>query len=335
MYIRHRALGLLLLVSVLMGSFGITAQAATAPVLVERKLDGVMVPKGTGNPWPVTIMIDEHTAARPESGLQSASIVYETLAEGGIPRFMAVFADTSKLKYIGPIRSTRPYFVRYAAELNAVMVHGGGSPDGLALIKKLRIQAFMGISGAYAKYFFRAFGGSVHGLYTNGTQLTAALKKAGTFKVKAKYSGWQFGDTTPKAQRANGKHGVIIDFSYGKSYIAEYRYDKVHDAYLRFTGGKPLIDRLTKKQISTRNVIIINTPKAKVLDRKGRLDINVIGKGTGYLLQAGKATKITWTKKNDRTRTMFYNAKSKQEIVFTRGNTWIDIVPAGHKYKLY
>jgi hypothetical protein len=267
--------------------------------------------------------------------LQSASIVYETLAEGGIPRYMAIFADPASLKNVGPVRSTRPYFVRFAAEINAVMAHAGGSPDGLNLIKKLRMQSFMGISGTYAKYFFRAFGSGVHGLYTSGTKLMAALKQAGTLKLKPLYQNWKFGDSAALAQRPNGKHGATIDFSYGKSYVAEYSYDKKQDKYLRYTGGRAVIDRATSKQVVVRNVLILDTAKEKVLDKMGRLDINVIGKGTGYLLKGGKVTKITWTKKSDRARMIFTDAKTKQEVVLTRGNTWIEIVPKGHKYKVY
>lgn len=332
---RHTAISTLII-----GGFGwlmslgfvMTAHAAE---LVPRKLDGVMVQAGKENPWPVAMMIDEHTSARPESSLQAASIVYETLAEGGIPRFMAVYADAASLPTVGPVRSTRPYFVRYAAELNAVLIHAGGSPDALQLVKKLRLQSFMGISGTYAKYFFRAFGGGVHGLYTNGKNVFAALKQAGTTKLKALYRPWLFVDGPAKADRLAGKHGAVIDLGYGSAYIAEYRYDLNRDAYARSTGGRALIDRVTNRQIMVRNVVILNVPAAKVLDRKGRLDINVIGKGTGVLLRGGQVEKIIWSKKNDRGRTMFVDAATKEEVALTRGNTWVEVVPKGRTYKAY
>lgn len=313
----------------------VAAASKTPIVYVQRKLDGVWVPKGQENKWPVAVMIDNHGDARPQSNLQSASIVYETLAEGGIPRFMAVYVDVASVKNIGPVRSTRPYFVRYAAELNAVLAHAGGSPDGLALVKKLRLQSFYGISGSYAKYYFRAYGGGIHGLYTTGAKLTAALKQAGTLRLKPLYRNWQFGNSAPLAQRPNGKHGATISFNYGLSYQIEYRYDRKQDKYSRFTGGRAHLDRATKKQLSVRNILILDTPKEKVLDRKGRLDINVLGKGSGYLLRGGNVTKITWVKKNDRGRTVFTDAKTKQEVVLTRGNTWVEVVPKGHRYKVY
>ncbi|MDD4027220.1 MAG: DUF3048 domain-containing protein [Candidatus Shapirobacteria bacterium] len=73
---------------------------------------------------PLTVMIENHEDSRPQSGLQSADIVYEAVAEGAITRFLAVFycgivAPQVELenKYdIGPVRSARTYFLDIASE---------------------------------------------------------------------------------------------------------------------------------------------------------------------------------------------------------------------------
>jgi len=345
---QHQRIAIFGLAGLLLGGFVLTANAATIKktvvvkkvvvpkkpvVMVTRKLDGMPTPKGQENLWPVAVMIDNHTSARPQSGLQSASIVYETLAEGGIPRFMAIFA-TRSMAEVGPVRSTRPYFVKEAVEINATMVHAGGSPDGLALVKKLRVQSFFAIKGVFAKYFYRAHIGGVHGLYTTGSKIAAAFKQAKTDRIKALYRPWKFTDQPSLASRPNGKHGATIDLGYGRSYFIEYRYDKKSDSYLRFTGYRAHIDRATKKQIAVKNIIIMNTAKEKVLDKKGRLDIKVVGRDTGWLLKDGKTIPIHWTKKNDRGRTIFTTNDGK-EVELNRGNTWVTIVPRGHKYKVY
>ncbi|MEK7537831.1 MAG: DUF3048 domain-containing protein [Patescibacteria group bacterium] len=351
----HRErIAIFVLAGLLLGGFVLSANAATIKksaskiipakivaakkvkkpvVMMPRKLDGLPVPKGQENLWPIAVMIDNYPAARPQAGLQSASIVYETLAEGGIPRFMAIFAQR-KMAEVGPVRSTRPYFVKEAAEINAAMAHAGGSPDGLNLLKNLRMQSIWAIKGAFAKFFYRAHGGGVHGLYTSGTKLTTALKQAKTDRLKALYRPWKFVDQAQTKQRPNGKHGATINLGAGRSYDVEYRYDKKSDSYLRFTGYRPQIDRLTKRQIAVKNVIIMNTAKEKVLDRKGRLDIKVTGRDTGYLLKDGKVIPIIWTKKSNRARTIFTTRNGK-EVQLNRGNTWITIVPRGHKYQVY
>ena len=98
---QHRHQFLLGLSVLLSGIFLVSPIDAFA--LTQRRLDGVLVPTGKENQWPIAVMMDNHTSARPQSNLQRASVVYESLAEGGIPRFMAVYTDSS-VGTVGPIR---------------------------------------------------------------------------------------------------------------------------------------------------------------------------------------------------------------------------------------
>ena len=77
-----------------------------------------MVTSDLANRHPLAIMIENHPQARPQIGLTSASIVYETLAEGGITRFMGIFGPTLPTT-VGPVRSARTYYVDWAEEYNA------------------------------------------------------------------------------------------------------------------------------------------------------------------------------------------------------------------------
>src|SRR6476469_2932327 len=54
-------------------------------------INGVPVSKEVAETRPIAVVIENHTAARPQSGLSSADVVYETLAEGGITRFLALY----------------------------------------------------------------------------------------------------------------------------------------------------------------------------------------------------------------------------------------------------
>jgi len=79
---------------------------------------------------PMTVVIENHADARPQSGLSRADVVYEAVAEGGITRFLAVFycgVSAENLR-ISPIRSARVYFVNWAAGYNEpLFVHYGGA----------------------------------------------------------------------------------------------------------------------------------------------------------------------------------------------------------------
>jgi hypothetical protein len=84
---------------------------------------------------PLMVMIENHEDSRPQSGLQTADIVYEAVAEGGITRFMGVFycgqvAGSESAKYdVGPVRSARTYFLDLASEYSDYPLynHVGGA----------------------------------------------------------------------------------------------------------------------------------------------------------------------------------------------------------------
>ena len=85
---------------------------------------------------PLMVMIENHQDSRPQSGLQTADIVYEAVAEGGITRFMGVFycgqvaGSQGPNKYdVGPVRSARTYFLDLASEYSDYPLynHVGGA----------------------------------------------------------------------------------------------------------------------------------------------------------------------------------------------------------------
>ena len=82
--------------------------------------------KGTDRP--IAVMIDNHKGAMPQAGLNDAYMVYEIIVEGGETRLMALFKGAN-LDKIGPVRSSRHYFLDYALENDAIYVHFGWSPQ--------------------------------------------------------------------------------------------------------------------------------------------------------------------------------------------------------------
>lgn len=93
-----------------------TGEEANQPKTAVCPLNGSMHTKAAEDTWakqrPLAVMIENSTDARPQSGLTSADIVYETVAEGGITRFMALFYCNSLSDIqVGPVRSARTYFI--------------------------------------------------------------------------------------------------------------------------------------------------------------------------------------------------------------------------------
>ena len=94
---------------------------------------------------PIAVMINNHNQARPyHSGLDKAQIVYEFIVEGGITRMLAVFKDQD-VSRIGPVRSSRHYYLDYALENDAIYVHYGWSPQAKSDISKYSVNNINGI----------------------------------------------------------------------------------------------------------------------------------------------------------------------------------------------
>ena len=140
-----------------------------------------MISERASQRHPIAVMIDDLSPARPQSGLQSASIVWHAPAEGGIPRYMAIFADTLP-KEVGPVRSARLYFIQWASEWKAVYVHAGGLPQALATLaaKGHGQLVFNADEFRYSSYFRRSRDRfAPHNLYSSLANLRKLSAAAG------------------------------------------------------------------------------------------------------------------------------------------------------------
>ena len=73
-------------------------------------------------------MIENAPAARPQTNLQKADVVYEALAEGSITRFFCVFNDNMP-EDAGPVRSLRRYYMNMQKEWDSIIIHCGGAKN--------------------------------------------------------------------------------------------------------------------------------------------------------------------------------------------------------------
>ena len=74
---------------------------------------------------PIAVMIPNNKPAMPQYGLSRAGIIYEAPVEGRITRLMAVVEDFDDLDRIGPVRSSRDYYVYVAMGYEAIYCNWG------------------------------------------------------------------------------------------------------------------------------------------------------------------------------------------------------------------
>ncbi len=114
-----------------------TAGETNDESIVEEPEKTVQIYSGTDRP--IAVMIDNNTNAWPQAGVNDAYMIYEIRVEGGETRLMALFKNVD-LDKIGPVRSSRHYFLDYVMENDAMYAHFGASYIATEQIPQLRYK---------------------------------------------------------------------------------------------------------------------------------------------------------------------------------------------------
>jgi hypothetical protein len=295
------------------------------PTTVASPLTGLPVsPAVAKNPVVAVVIENLDPNARPQSGLSQAGVVYEALAEGGITRFLAFFED-SLPPSIGPVRSLRPYFIDWALEFNAPVIHAGGSATALAEVGPLGLKDINALYGGPSQYFMRTTDRvAPHNLYTTGANVSAALQAYG-------FNGPPTFTPSPRKKdqptKTPAHPDINIDYSYN-GYQVEYKYVYSCNCYDRWLGGVPHIDRNTGQQIQVKNVVVEYMPITYGTTSTGEQTVSMAtpGSGQAIVFRDGGAVTGTWSKSTHTQRTQLLDANGKP-IPLDAGNTWYSIVP--------
>jgi hypothetical protein len=281
---------------------------------------------------PYVVMIDNHPDAYPQAGLDHAAVVFEALAEFGVTRFMAVFAPgiTTDAPKIGPVRSTRLYFVQWAMGLHPLYAHAGGSPQGLGLAEstdQLSNLDALHLKTGEASYFWRdADRDAPHNLYTSSAELERAIKDRDIDEFHAHNLGFLFKGDAPAAQRP-AEQRIDYFFIYSQD-SAGWVYDPKTNGYLRLRRGKAARDAVTGEQLWTKNVVVMEVSEARIQgDEKGRIEQEVVGSGRARVFVDGLEREVTWRKDTPEAELRFYETGG-DEVQFNAGPVWIAALPS-------
>lgn len=288
---------------------------------IPSPISGIYASEAKVNRRPVAVMFDNHPNARWQSGLSQAEVVYEFLVEAPYTRYMGIYL-IQEPNSIGPIRSSRPYFVSTLLEYDPIYVRVGGSAQAKKDILQLKIADIDGLSSSNAVLWKNKNVNkkAPHNTYTS----MEAIRKTQVdrkYKLVGEYEGFKFHE---EDEDLNGLNANKIVINYYKDNITSYTYNPEDKLYYRKKDGKDHIDELDKSPIVAKN-IIIQDAKTKIIDKEGRLNIDLIGEGRGKYISNGKVIDVKWSKKSRNSKTYFFDEKGK-EIVLNPGVTWIQVV---------
>ncbi|WP_017814546.1 DUF3048 domain-containing protein [Paenibacillus shenyangensis] len=297
---------------------------------------------------PVAVMINNAPAARPQSGLAEADMIYEVLAEGGITRLVAIYQSYHGDATIGPVRSIRPYLITLGETVNGLLVHAGGSTDAYAILQNGNKEHLDEITNASAPFWRDSSRKAPHNLYTNEQKLRKAAAGNGyteqvtlpvypflpaeddsskdvvsTEHTTGEAANSTAADNSP-ASASDAEQVNSIQLKYLlDSYTVGYTYDSASGLYTRSMNNKPHIDLNTKQPLTAANVIVIGADY-KVLDDVGRLSLNLDAGGKALMFQQGRMIRGEWS----RTKGDVIRFRSDgQETPLVPGVTYYNIVP--------
>lgn len=288
---------------------------------IPSPISGIYASEAKVNRRPVAVMFDNHPNARWQSGLSQAEVVYEFLVEAPYTRYMGIYL-IQEPNSIGPINISRPYFVSTLLEYDPIYVRVGGSAQAKKDILQLKIADIDGLSSSNAVLWKNKNVNkkAPHNTYTSMEAIRKTQIDRG-YKLVGEYEGFNFHE---EDEDLNGLNANKIVINYYKDNITSYTYNPEDKLYYRKKDGKDHIDELDKSPIVAKN-IIIQDAKTKIIDKEGRLNIDLIGEGRGKYISNGKVIDVKWSKKSRNSKTYFFDEKGK-EIILNPGVTWIQVV---------
>lgn len=276
---------------------------------------------------PIAVMLDNQANARPQAGLSEADVVLEALAEGQITRYLAIFQSADP-ETIGPVRSARPYYIDRALEYDAYYVHAGGSMQALGDVDRKGVADLDALHEGKITFWRKNHKKAPHNLYTSPEALRNA---AAARKYRTDWKGIPQ-VFSHEGNPVNGTAFTQVDLRFkepGKGdstgYTASFAVFGADRRLMRTVNGRPHQDEITQEPLYAEN-LIIQLASHRVIDSEGRLEVELIGSGTGYYCQGGEYWPITWQKTASDTPTV-YSLADGTALRMKPGKLWIEIFP--------
>ena len=327
----------------------------TLPKTEPCPLNGTLYSKKQKDWWekhrPLSIMIENHQEARPQSGLSSADVTYEAVAEGGITRFLSIFYCNSA-QVVGPIRSARTYFLDFVSEYGSspLYVHvGGANQDGPAdALSQIEGYGWAGLNDINQfsigfPTFWRDYDRLGRPVSTEHTMYSATEKllqfAATSRKLKAEdeegvswtkgFIPYSFKEDTAVAQRPATQKIHLEFWTKDPDYAIDWIYEPTGNIYKRNNGGIAHTDLNNKKQLTAKNIVVLTMIETHANDGyedNQHLLYKTKGTGKANIFMDGKQIIGTWRKDSRTARTLLFD-DSGLPIKFDKGTIWFEILP--------
>ena len=290
----------------------------------------------------VALMINNVSPCRPQRGISEASILFESKVEGGITRFMGIFENVEDMPVVGPVRSGRDQFLRWAMPMQALYAHVGRSGITQTYIDTNNYND-MDIDGQRRVFTYRLDrpGKALeHTAYTDAETMLKAIEKY-EYDMNKTYTSPLFNfvdyDDNGGRRELNGDAVETISVVHSEVYRTYFDYDAATGKFMmsQYNGSKKVkentIDENTNLQIGFENVFIAFADIYKYYyPGGGKGDpnyqcVDMDNGGIGFYFSNGKVEKIRWFK-GAPTEALRFTDMDENPLQVNCGKTYIGFV---------
>lgn len=255
----------------------------------------------------LAVKVDNVAAARPQTGLNSADLVYGILVEGGLSRLMAVFDSEHLPSTVGPVRSARETDLQLLAQYDRpALAYSGAQSKLLPVLKDPEESGVVSRTGTDA--FFRSSDRPApHNEYVRTGGLTDGAGKA-------KDIGLRFAAAVPSGGTANTTTSVSMP-------AARFTFTWDGSHYRVAFDGSP-------SPWTADNVIVqhVQVEESRFHSRTGMVPFSqTVGEGSATVLRDGRSYTARWDRPAADDGTDF--TRDGSTVPLHPGRTWIVLAP--------
>ncbi len=264
-------------------------------------------------PSPLAVKIDNVRAARPQTGLDSADIVYAEQVEGGLSRLMAVYA-TRLPKAVGPVRSARESDLELLRQFHdPTLAFSGAQGKLMPLINRAPLDARTPEKASEA--YFRGVGRAIpHNLYLRPKRLMPTAPGPDALTTGFRYGPAPAGgtkDTSETVRFPAARFTFTWSASRGRWLVSTDGTPDVTTDGKRLAPATVVVQYVKVRKSAFHDFLGNNTPYTVT-----------VGSGRAKVLRDGRAWDVNWqrAKATDGTR---FTTKDGSPMNFAKGQVWV------------
>ncbi len=261
----------------------------------------------------LAVKIDNVRAARPQTGLDAADVVYAEQVEGGLSRLMAVYA-TQLPEVVGPVRSARESDLELLRQFDEPTLAFSGAQSKLRPLidaAPLHARTPQEASGAY----YRGTGKSApHNLFLRPRRLIGSAPGA-----EALTTGFRFG-AAPAGGTAEGSHTVRYPAA-----RFTFTWSGNQQRWLVAMDGTPAVTT-DGRRVAAATVVVqhVRVRHSRFHDFLGSTTpyTETVGSGKAEVLRDGRVFRVNWEREQATEGTEFTTADG-EPVNFAKGPVWV------------